>query len=540
MNSLPHHVFTSQEIRCVEHEHAANNNGHCYDLMELAGASVFESMMSVNPHPRMVYVLVGKGNNGGDGYIVASYLLKRHIPFRLFAVGKPHEGSEAHTAYRYFTRQLNGTVEYNLPSLEAEAHQGNSPDIVIDALLGTGLESAPRDPFDQWINFINSTRAYVISVDVPSGVNADTGEVYADCVRANRTITMIGLKCGLVTGDAVDFTGEIEVKSLGIDIHQWHGRHTAADMDGAPYVPVYLQKYEDIKSDLPVRSPSFHKGNAGKLALIGGCQGMGGAICLTGMGALRTGAGLVKILTDKSNVQAINAQRPELMTADFQDPDAVTKALEWADVVAIGPGLGQSKLAESLLEQVLTLDIPVVLDADALNLLAKRGLSFSKRLIMTPHPGEAARLLGISVEKVNADRFHAVYELQSRCGGVVLLKGAGTLVCDGKKTVIVHEGSPAMASGGMGDLLTGIIAALRAQGVPQMPAAVAGACIHGRAGKLAGNDGGVVGTLALDLLPYMRCLVNRRPGLALHHENTNDISNIEIQTEQILAANHLL
>lgn len=534
MSYLPHHVFTSQEIRCVEHDHAAANNGHCYDLMELAGNSVFESMCSVNSHPNMVYVFVGKGNNGGDGYVVAANLLKHHIPFRLFAIGLPHEGSEACTAYRYFAKQLNGKVECTLPDLEKEARQGNSPDIVIDALLGIGIDSAPRAPFDEWINFINSTRAYVISIDVPSGLNADTGEVYSDCVRANRTITMLGLKCGLLTGDAVDFVGEIEVNSLGIDLHAYHGKHTAADMDGASYLPTYLQNYEDIKSDLPVRSPSFHKGDAGKLVLIGGCTGLGGAICISGQGALRSGAGLVKIITDIQNVPAINAQRPELMTVDFRDPTAVSTALDWADVIAIGPGLGQNEEAENLLEQVLSLDKPLVIDADALNILSKRGMSFSKRIIMTPHPGEAARLLETTVAKVNADRFHAVYELQRRCGGVVLLKGAGTLICDGKRIVIVHEGSPAMASGGMGDLLTGVIGALRAQGVSQMQATVAGACIHGRAGKLAGEVDGEVGTLALDLLPYIRYLVNKRPGLAEPLGISKDISLLETQTQNIL------
>lgn len=518
MSSLPHHIFTSQEIRCVEHDHAAANNGHCYDLMEMAGNAVFESMCRVNPYPKMVYVLVGKGNNGGDGYVVAANLLKHHIPFRLFAIAQPHEGTEACTAYRYFSKQLNGKVEYELPDLEQEAKQGLSPDIVIDALLGIGIDSAPRAPFDEWINFINSTRAYVISVDVPSGLNADTGEVYSDCVRANHTITMLGLKCGLVTGDAVDFVGKIEVNSLGIDVRPYHGKHTAADMDGASYLPIYMQSYEDIQSDLPVRSPSFHKGDAGKLVLIGGCSGMGGAICIAGQGALRAGAGLVKIITDMQNMPAINAQRPELMTVDFKDPQAVSAALAWADVIAIGPGLGQGDEAEQLLEQVLNLDKPIVLDADALNLLSKRGLSFSKRIIMTPHPGEAARLLGTSVAKVNSDRFYAVYELQRRCGGVVLLKGAGTLVCDGRQIVIIHEGSPAMASGGMGDLLTGMIGALRAQGLPQMQATVAGACVHGRSGFLAGQNGGVVGTLALDLLPYIRYLTNQRLDLATVHK----------------------
>lgn len=511
--ALPHQVFTAQEIRCIEHDHAQEHNGHCYDLMEKAGRAVFDEMCKVNPHPNMVYVMAGGGNNGGDGYIVASCLLKKHIPFRLFASALPREDSEAHIAYCYFLK-LGGKAEFELPDLQREAHDGNSPDIVIDALLGTGLYKAPHKPLDEWISFINSTRAYVISVDVPSGVNADTGFVYSDCVVANKTVCMLGLKCGLMTGDAVDYTGEIVVNDLGVDVRAYHGRFSAAEMDGASYLPVYLYSYEDIKSDLPVRSPSFHKGDAGRVLLIGGCTGLGGAICLSGEGALRAGAGLVKIITDKRNIAPILAHRPELMTVDFEDDDAVRKAVDWADIIAMGPGLGMSDKAEEILDRALSSDKPMVLDADALNILAGLGLYFSKRAVLTPHPGEAARLLNISADKINEDRFKSVCELQRRCGGTVLLKGAGTLICDGKKIVIINEGSPAMASGGMGDLLTGIIAALRAEGLTQMQAVTAAACIHGRAGRMAGEDSGVVGTLAGDLLSYIRYLVNKRPGLA--------------------------
>ena len=187
--SLPHLVFTTQEIRFIEQEqeHAAANNGHCFDLMEKAGRAVFEAMRQVVAQPKMVYILVGKGNNGGDGYIMAASLLKQHIPFRIFAVGVPHHEAEAFTAFSYFT-QLGGQVEYELPDLQEEMAQGRSPDVVIDALLGTGLESAPRDPIGKWIDFINSTKAYVIAVDIPSGVNADTGTVYSDSVMANKTV----------------------------------------------------------------------------------------------------------------------------------------------------------------------------------------------------------------------------------------------------------------------------------------------------------------------------------------------------------------
>lgn len=518
MSSLPHHIFTSQEIRIMEQDHAAANNGHCYDLMEKAGRCVFEEMRKVNSKPKMVYVLVGKGNNGGDGYIVAAYLLKYHIPYRLFAIGTPRKESEAFAAYSFFLK-LGGKVEHELPDLVTEAQNGNNPDIVIDALLGTGLDSAPREPFGQWIDFINSTKAYKISIDVPSGVNADTGYVYDNSVVADKTICMMGLKSGLLTSDAVDFVGEIEVNKLGVDVNSYHGKHLSSEIDGCSYLKTYLITYEEIISDLPVRALSSNKGDAGKLLLIGGSLGYGGAINICGHGALRAGAGLIKVATDKANVASLNASRPELMTVDFNNLDEVQAAIEWTDVIAIGPGLGLNEHSEKLLDMALNADKPTVVDADALTIMSKRDLSFSKRTILTPHPGEAARLLGCSISQINEDRYKAVYELQKRCGGVVLLKGAGTLICDGKRINVVKEGSPALSSGGMGDILTGVIGSLKAQGLTLMQAASAGACVHGRSGSLSGENCGVIGTLACDLLPYIRYLVNKRPGLAdCHYE----------------------
>lgn len=505
---LPHLVFTTQEIRFIEQEHAAANGGYCFDLMEKAGRAVFEAMRQVIAQPRMVYILVGKGNNGGDGYIMAAILLKHKIPFRIFAVGVPYRDAEAYTAFSYFT-QLGGQVEYELPDLQEEMDLDKSPDVVIDALIGTGLESAPRDPVAQWIDFINSSKAYVISVDVPSGINADTGTVYVDSVMANKTVCMLGLKPGLLTGDAVDYVGEIVVCDLGVNVASYHGKF-AADFDGASYLPIYLTNYEENLSDMPMRMPSAHKGDAGRVLVIGGNKGFGGAISLCAQGALRAGAGLIKVATYRTNISAINSRFPELMTVDLYDDLAMQHAIQWADVIAIGPGLGLEPELEELLDNVFNAEKPTVVDADALNIMARVGLSFRKFAVMTPHPREAARLLGTSVELVNQDRYKAVYDLQKKCGGVVLLKGAGTLVCDGNSIMVIQEGSPAMASGGMGDLLTGIIAALRAEGLSQLAATIAGACIHGRAGYLAGKIGGEIGTIASDLLPYVRLLVNQR------------------------------
>ncbi len=537
MSSLPHHIFSTQEIRVIEQNHAATHKGHCFDLMERAGRTVFEEMRKVNSRPSMVYVLAGKGNNGGDGYIVAAYLMRHHIPFRIFATDKPRENSEAFAACSYFIK-LGGKVEYELPDLIEEANNGNSPDIVIDALLGTGLNTEPRETYVEWINFINSTRAYIIAVDVPSGVNANTGHVYHACVTANKTVCMLGLKSGLVTGDAVDYVGEIVCNSLGVDVNYFHGQCLSDEKSGASYLPVYLNSYEDIIADLPVRLLSDHKGRAGRLLVIGGSHGYGGSIAICGQGALRAGAGLVKVATAHTNVGSLNAARPELMTVDFEDLDAVAEAIEWTDVIALGPGLGTDEHAIKLLDMVISSEKAMVLDADALNIMSTRELQVLPNSIMTPHPGEAARLLGCSIADINADRYKAVYELQQRCGGTVLLKGAGTLVCDGNKIFIIREGSPTMASGGMGDLLTGIIAALRAEGLTASRATICGAAVHGRAGRLSGDYTGEVGCLACDLLPYVRYLVSKRPGLADH--NQGHMSTYAERATSVLLENRIM
>ena len=207
MSNLSHLVFTSAQIRAIEKSHAKDHDGHCFDLMEEAGKSVFNNIKSHCPLFHDVWVFAGSGNNGGDGYIVAALLLDAGISHRVFALNKPHSGSEAATAYEYFL-SLGGKVEHDLPDI----NEGR-PDVIVDALLGTGIKSAPRSPIDEWILFINRTKAYTVAVDVPSGVNADTGTVEGDCVKADLTVCMLALKPGLLTGDAVDYTGEVTVES---------------------------------------------------------------------------------------------------------------------------------------------------------------------------------------------------------------------------------------------------------------------------------------------------------------------------------------
>lgn len=498
MSALPVKLYSVKAIKAVERSYA-ELHGSCYELMQRAGEAIAKVAKRVLKGEQEVWIFCGSGNNGGDGYVAGRILASYGIRLRLFAVAAVHEGTEAQRAYREYV-SAGGRVESSLPSL-----QQTRPGIIIDALLGTGITKAPRESVSEWISFINRARAYVISVDCPSGVNADSGEVPGDCVNADCTVCMLGLKPGLFTADAVDYVGQVEFADLGCDLRNFNDETTTAEP-----CPLSRASYDVIKSDLPVRLRSCNKGDNGKVLIIGGACGMGGAVIMAGCGALRAGAGLVKIATDPLNVSALNASYPELMTVDFTDDEAVTRALKWCDLVAIGPGLSQTPRAKHLLNMVSDSGIDCVADADALTLMAGGVANVQENRILTPHPGEAARLLRCDSESINANRLEAARVLQKMYGGTILLKGAGTIVCDKHGACVITSGSEALASGGSGDLLTGIISALAAGGMSLRQAAVVGACIHGKAGEMSAEEYGAIGSLPTDLEFYIRRLVNGR------------------------------
>lgn len=496
---LTNQVFMSKTVRLMERKHAAGHGGNCYDLMERAGAVLVRQLLSALPEPpRLVWIFAGKGNNGGDGYVAARLLKEHGIAYRLFAIGNPHPGTEADAACENFKR-AGGVIEQQLPEPGAAR-----PDTVIDALLGTGIDSAPRAPFDEWILFINSIHAFTAAVDVPSGLNADSGVVPGACVKAQLTVCMLALKPGLLTGQGVDYCGKVVLEDLDCKPET----EMNSLLQEAGQRPMQQCCYEDIRDFLPLRRPSSHKGDAGKVLIVGGAKGFGGAAILCSMAALRSGAGLVKVALDPINIPALNAACPEIMSADFTDDEILEQALGWADCVAIGPGLGLSERSHQLVRRIASAKVPLICDADALNIMAQDEIEITgNEHVLTPHPGEAGRLLKCSATEINRDRLGSAWKLYQHCGGCVLLKGAGSVICDGQRLNIIREGSPAMASGGMGDVLTGIIAAYMAQGLPPEKALLAAACVHGRAGSLAGLAG-LIGTAASDLLPHIRSLTN--------------------------------
>ncbi len=456
-----------------------------YSLMEHAGQAVFVALRQRWPEARLLWIFCGRGNNGGDGYVVARLARAAGYKVRVVALGEPACDQPAWQARQAWLAE--GGQETALAALQGE------PDVAVDALLGSGPRTALTGAVLEHVEFLNRLAAPVLAVDVPTGLQADSGCRLGVAVKASLTLCLIGLKPGLVTGAAVDLVGELQL--AGLD----GGRELAEG--GAPLG--WAQNYASVCRRLEPRARASHKGDCGRVLLVGGGPGMPGAIRLAGEASLRSGAGLVRVHCHVDNRLAVAAGRPELMLGSDHGP----AELDWATIRVLGPGLGHSDWAEEQWQAVMAQPGPLVLDADGLNRLAREPRRRDD-WILTPHPGEAARLLGWTTARVEADRYAAVRALQQTFGGVVLLKGAGTLIFDGESLSVCREGNPGMASGGMGDLLSGIIAALWAQGLSAVDAALVGACLHGEAADRAAAAAGERGLLASDLLPWIHTLCN--------------------------------
>ncbi|MFC5706499.1 bifunctional ADP-dependent NAD(P)H-hydrate dehydratase/NAD(P)H-hydrate epimerase [Aeromonas eucrenophila] len=483
-NSLAQPLWRTEQIRRLEQHWARHEGRECYDLMERAGAALCSYACHHWPESRHWWIFVGPGNNGGDGYVLARLARRVGLEPLVIAARAPEllKGDARRAADAWLA--AGGCV---IMAEEAELASLMPPDLVIDALLGTGVHISLSPAMTRIVATINALQAPVLAVDLPSGLNADTGRAMGALVRATRTLTFIGIKQGMLTADGVDGVGRLDCDSLGV-----------TPPDGV--IPAALRiDYPGLKALLTPRPRSAHKGSNGKVLVVGGNLGMQGAILLAGMACLRTGAGLVR-LSQHPDLPPVSLAQPELMGWSGGVDDG------WAQVRVLGPGLGRDEWARSRFEQLITTEGPLVLDADGLNWLAQ-GPRHQDNWVLTPHPGEAARLLGCAIAEIAADRFAAVRQLQRRYGGVVLLKGAGTLICDGHSIALCDEGNPGMASGGMGDLLSGIIAALLAQGWSASMATRLGAVIHGEAADCAAAEG-ERGMLASDLLPWIRRLVN--------------------------------
>lgn len=461
------------------------------ELMNRAGAAAFEVLRQRWPETQRIVILCGGGNNGGDGYVVAR--LAHNAGLQVTVVTPPNlkepqgDALEARDAWL----QQGGRIE------EFDRRVLNARGVLVDGLLGTGLDKPVRGAYAEIIEAVNRSALPVLALDISSGLNADTGVPLGGAIRAECTVTFVGLKRGLFTGQALDYCGELRFSDLAIPAEVYQ----RLEPDALRITPI------EVDQALQPRQRNAHKGDYGHVLVVGGDQGMSGAVRMAAEAAARVGAGLVSVATRSAHAAWINLDRPELMIHGVEDAVALRPLLDRATVIAIGPGLGRSEWARSMLTGAVESGKPMVVDADALNLLAMAPHECD-RWILTPHPGEAGRLLGVSTAEVQEDRFAAVRALQARYGGCAVLKGAGSLISSGTGPLgICTDGNPGMASGGMGDVLTGIVAGLRAQGLPAERAARVGVAIHARAADLAALTG-ERGLLASDLFPHLRRLVN--------------------------------
>jgi hydroxyethylthiazole kinase-like uncharacterized protein yjeF len=487
MQTLPEVLYRAAQVRELDRIAIEEFNIPGYELMCRAGSAVFECLRGKWPEARSLAVFCGSGNNAGDGYVVASLARDAGLDALAVSVGDPEKlKGDALTAYRDYVRS-GGWMEAFRPEAAVEA------DLLVDALLGTGLDRPVSGLYAEAISAINRSGLPVVAVDIPSGLNADTGNPMGCAVKADCTTTFIGLKQGLFTGQAAEYAGEIVYDDLAVPDAVF--KRVKSD--------VCLVSLHPMKP----RHRSAHKGRMGHVLVVGGDLGFSGAARMAGEAALRVGAGLVSIATRSEHAGLMNLNRPELMCRGVESEADLLPLLDKATVVALGPGLGQKEWGRALFGTVLRSEKPIVLDADGLNLLASAPMGKS-RWILTPHPGEAGRLLHGSAQAVEQDRFAAASAIRAAYGGIAVLKGAGTLIASESRIAVSTSGNPGMASGGMGDVLTGVISGLVAQGLDLQEAVEQGVFLHGRAADLAAARGGERGLLATDLLPFLRQLVN--------------------------------
>ena len=462
-----------------------------FELMRRAGAAAFTLLQRQWPQARRICVVCGSGNNGGDGYVLARLARAVGMDVRVVALA-PARPPEAQRAAAEWI-DAGGRIESAAADMSLR-----DCDVLVDALFGIGLARAPEGEAARLTDAMNAAGVPILALDVPSGLDADRGQAPGVCVRATRTLSFIAAKRGLYTGGAREWCGIVEVDDLDVLPASFAAREPSA----------LRLRPEALAHWLRPRARNAHKGAHGHVLAVGGDHGYAGAIRLCAEAALRVGAGLVSVATRADHVAAMLATRPEAMVRAAEDAAALQALAVRADVLALGPGLGQGTWGRECFDAAVTMDRPLVLDADALNLLACVPRPMSNA-VLTPHPGEAARLLGTSVAQIEADRFASAQALAQRYDAVIVLKGAGTLVsAPGHRTAVIDAGNPGMASGGMGDVLTGVVAALRAQGLAAFDAACAGTLLHAAAGDVAAGEGGERGLLASDLFPYLRRLAN--------------------------------
>lgn len=497
-------LATSQQMREMDRRTIEDYGLPSLVLMENAGRAVADAAWELLPEDGgRVLILAGKGNNGGDGFVAARHLMAVgvEVAVMLFAKLDDLNGDAAINA---LYAQKIGVMVVEEPDDETLVGAIELADVIIDGLLGTGLSGEVRGRLREVIDLLDFAAAPIIAIDIPSGLDADTGKVLGVAVEADVTCTFGLAKPGLVQYPGKAHVGELSVVDIQLP---------PAILDD-PALETYLTEASDCLAMLPARPPDAHKGDTGRVFVIGGSPGLTGAPTMTGYAAARAGAGLVTVGVPAPLQPILAAKLTEVMTLSLAAGDddtlslqALDTLLEWcekADAVALGPGLSQKgQVADLVRALVARVETPLVVDADGLNALAGRTEVLREReapIILTPHPGELSRLIDLPIPDIQADRLTVARRAADDLNAIVVLKGAGTVIAEPNGEAWINPSSnPGMASGGMGDVLTGIITALLAGGAEPMSAAVAGVYLHSAAGELAAEELGPYGFLATDV-----------------------------------------
>lgn len=482
------------------------------DLMERAGQGCADEILARfgKGAVRLALIVAGKGNNGGDGFVIARLLRKAGWEVRVFVLARQEEISG--DARTNLEKLDNGGLLFCDPAkgLKPHADELGNATVIVDALLGTGLGNDVRGVYAEAIEKMNRAGRPVLAVDIPSGIEAGTGRALGTAVRASVTVTFAALKVGHLLSPGREHCGEVRLVDIGIPAR------VVEEAKGIEFVDGSL-----ARSILRRRSPNAHKGDFGHCLILAGATGKTGAAAMAANSAVRTGSGLVTLAVPASLNHVLEVKTTEAMTMPLHDAGTgwladhswpvIADILQGKDAVAVGPGIGRHPETVSLV-RLLVEDVenPLVIDADGLNAIADDVAVLHRKrssaVVLTPHPGELARLSGMSVADIERDRLAAASAFAGQYGVYLLLKGAGTVVASPDGSISVNgSGNPGMASGGMGDVLTGVIVSLLGQGYHPVDACRLGVYIHGYAADLVASEKGEIGMSAVDVqekLPY--------------------------------------
>ena len=494
---MPRAIYSSEQVRSFDRRATDELGIASFELMCRAAQAAVDYLRARWPAARSLLIYCGAGNNGGDGYALAALAMAAGLDARIVAVSDPTALRGAAAEAWALARQSRVPVE----PFRQDAHRDFQPALVVDAVIGTGLKREIEGASQAAVAEINASGRAVLALDVPTGLDSDTGEIRGVAVAASATISFVGLKAGLFLGAGPELRGELAFSSLGLPDSVFQGA-----------APILLRlAASELESILRPRSRLSHKGLNGRVLVIGGAPGMGGAARLAAEAALRAGAGLVHAGVARESVGTVMAGRPEILCRGIDGPEDLADLMAAADVIVVGPGLGREAWGERLAAAALEAARPLVVDADALYFLAQRARRRDD-WVLTPHPGEAGGLLGMTTVNVQQARAAAVREITRRHGGIAVLKGACSLIAQADENSatcpsVCDYGNPGMATAGMGDVLAGVLAALIGQLGFSRQTVEAAVLAHALAGDDAARDG-ERGLIASDLFPHLRRRVN--------------------------------